>query len=262
MQDNKNDMTVDTLITTMNMLDASYLLKKMNIKENYIIGNQCDVNFVNISESGTVVSTDMRGVGQNRNNIVERSKADICVLADDDMRFCDNYKDIVVDCFKSNPEADVIIFNFLKKSNGRRVTKKKTRVNYLNYMNYGAARIAFRRKNIQYHAISFNTMFGGGTPHCCGEDSLFLNSCLRAGLKIIAVPQALAELTEERDSTWFNGYNEKFFFDKGVFFRLAHPKVGRLLIVLLMLKHKNFRKDITLFNCVKLAFSGFGYLKK
>ena len=234
------NISVETLITTMNLTDYEVLISKMNIKHNYIIGNQSDYNSVVKNESGLIISTDLRGVGQNRNNIIERSTSDICVLADDDMTFCDEYEDIAKKCFEQYPKADVIIFNFLNESKGRRVTKKARKIWFHNYMNYGAARLAFRRESVAYHAILFNTMFGGGTPHQCGEDSLFLNACLRSGLNIIAVPDALASLTEERESTWFKGYNEKYFYDKGVFLGIAHPRLCRLFAGVLIMRHKEY----------------------
>ncbi|HAZ18610.1 MAG TPA: hypothetical protein DCY75_00365, partial [Clostridiales bacterium] len=49
-------------------------------------------------------------------------------------------------------------------------------------------------------------------------DTLFLHSCLQKGLKIYAVPDSIATLSDERESTWFRGYNEKYYYDKGVLF--------------------------------------------
>ena len=253
-------LKVETLITTMRLTDPSALLSRMNVKHNYIIGNQCDKNEVQKTENGIIVSTDMRGVGQNRNNIIERSNADICVLADDDIVFCDEYESLVASAFENNPKADVLIFNFINESQGRRVNGKTKRIRYHNYMNYGAARIAFRRRPIVYHSIFFNTMFGGGTPHQCGEDTLFLNSCLKAGLKVYAVPVALASLTYDRESTWFKGFNEKYFFDKGVVLGLAHPKLGKLLALLLILKHRQYKGVMPLSKCLKITSDGFKYI--
>lgn len=252
---------IQTLITTVNMDDSKKLLESMNVKHNYIIGNQCSHNSIVRDDNGLVVNTDMRGVGQNRNSIIERSDADICVLADDDMRFCDDYEEIVERVFERNPDSDLIIFNFIEESEGRRVSTKTKKITKKNYMNYGAARFAFRRANLAYHAIFFNKMFGGGTPHQCGEDSLFLNSCLKAGLKVVAVPDALAYLQETRESTWFKGYNEKYFFDKGVFLGIAHPKMGKLMAMLLIAKHKEYRESRSFYECFKLVSAGIKFSK-
>lgn len=254
--------TIETLITTMNLDSYDSLLKKTKVTGNYIIGNQCDKNEIITSEKGEIVSSTLRGVGKNRNGIIERASADICILADDDLVFSDDYEKIAINAFEKHPKADVIIFNFIEKSEGRREVKKDKKIGYLNYMNYGAARIAFRRKSVLYKGISFNLSFGGGAIHGAGEDSLFLRDCIKKGLNVVAVPDALAYLTESRESTWFKGYNDKYFYDKGVFFGVAHPKMGKLLLFLLILKHKNERKDKKFAYCLKKAYEGFNYVKK
>lgn len=254
---------IEVLAATMFQSDFS-LAEKMNIRTSAIFANQCDTNAYSEMETAhgllKLVSTNLRGVGANRNTALLNATGDICILADDDMVFRDDYVSVAHRCFEDHPEADVIIFNFTKESPGRRVTKKAQRIGYHNYMNYGAARLAFRRKSISYHGIFFNTMFGGGTPHQCGEDTLFLNSCLRAGLRIIAVPEALAELTEERASTWFKGYTDRYFFDKGLFFRLAHPKMGMLLLLLMLLKHREFWVERSFPEVLRQSYAGFHYL--
>ena len=67
-------------------------------------------------------------------------------------------------------------------------------------------------------------LFGGGAKYSAGEDSIFLKSCLDNGLKIYAVPYALAFLNDDRPSTWFNGYTDKYFFDKGVLYSCLYKK--------------------------------------
>ena len=248
----------------MGMRNSDALIKKMNIRGSYIIGNQCDRNEVVKTEKGLIVSTDMRGVGQNRNTIIERSVADVCVLADDDMIFCDDYEKIVQNAFDNNPSADVLIFNFIQNSDGRRVNKTTKKVGFCNYMNYGAARIAFRRKSIAYNAIFFNTMFGGGTPYQCGEDTLFLNACLKTGLKIIAVPDAVASLSTDRDSTWFHGYTEKYFYDKGALFSAMNIRLGLLLCCAVLIKNRKevLTGSISLKKAIKLIKAGYNGYKK
>lgn len=91
-------------------------------------------------------------------------------------------------------------------------------------MRFGAARIAFRRKSITKNGITFNLHFGGGTEYSAGEDTLFLHDCLRKGLKIVAVPDSIATLLENRESTWFKGYTDKYFLDRGALFAAISKK--------------------------------------
>ena len=45
-----------------------------------------------------------------------------------------------------------------------------------------------------------------------------MRDCLKKGLKIIAVEEKIAKLTEDRDSTWFTGFDEKYYYDKGALY--------------------------------------------
>lgn len=240
-------MKIEVLVSTMHQKNTD-LINKMNLKTDAIIINQTentDYNEISVNEHKVrMFSFNERGVGLSRNSALMRSDADICVLADDDMVFCDDYEEAVKTAFKDNPEADLIIFNLIEygKSFNRQNTNV-SKINFLNYMNYGAARIAFKRKAVSYNGITFNLNFGGGTSHQCGEDTLFLRDCLKKGLNIIAVPQAIAELKDERDSTWFKGYNEKYFFDKGIVLALAHPLLAKSFSLYLTIRHNEYTEN-------------------
>lgn len=225
-------MRIQVLVAAVNQDDRS-LLQKMNIQTDAIVANQCNKNsveefyfnghtikFLNFAE---------RGVGLNRNNALMRADADVCLFADDDMVYVDGYGEIIERLFAENPYADVIIFNLKEKQVSRYVIPKKMKVGYLNYLRYGTARVAVKLKSIRDNGIYFNQCFGGGADHCHGEDNLFLNACLKNGLKVIAVPDYVAELTEERESSWNKGYDEKYLNDQGVLYRALSRKWWRIL---------------------------------
>ena len=234
-------MNVQVLIATMNQTDHS-LLEKMNIQTDVIVGNQCDLNRMeDFQWNGHEVkwlSFAERGVGLNRNNTLMRASSDIIILADDDLVYMPNYKKIVEAAYRRIPDADVIIFNLQRDDeNNSAWVSKDTRITWRNYMRYGAARVTARLKPLRLYGISFNQCFGGGTEHSCGEDTLFLTSCLRAGLKIYAVPEVIAELKNDRESTWFQGYTEKYFIDKGILYHVISRKFWRLLCLQDALRH-------------------------
>ncbi len=248
-------MKIQVLVATMHQDDFS-LIKKMNIRTDAIVGNQCNRNKIEEFEyNGNKVlylSFNERGVGLNRNNALMRSNADICLLADDDMIFYDDYENTVLNTFRRLRKADVIVFNIDEEGNSnRRKNYRVKRVSLFNYMNYGAARLAFRRQKLSYMSIFFNTNFGGGTKHSCGEDSLFLRSCLQAKLKIYVVPFSIAKLTNSRESSWFNGYDYRYFYDKGFFLGVAHPRLCNLFALFLIIKHTNYVKKSN-FSCIQI----------
>lgn len=251
-------MSLEVLVATMHQDDYS-LPEKMNIQSNAIIGNQCDRNEISEIEFNgyriRYLSFAERGVGLNRNNALMRSSADICVLADDDQVFVDGYKEIIEESFEKEPDADVILFNV--ECPERYLIRKRHRVRYYNFMRFGAPRIAFRRRSVTKHGISFNLHFGGGAEHSAGEDTLFLADCLRKDLKIVAVPLTIARLTSERESTWFQGYNEKYFLDKGTLFKcLSSRWFGLLCLQYAIRRRRTFRNEFSWKAALKLMLEG------
>lgn len=240
-------MRVQVLVAAMNQTDHS-LIEKMNIRTDAIVGNQCDYNSVEVFEKGNSIikyyNFAERGVGLNRNNALMRADADICLFADDDMVYEDNYAETILKAFSENPKADVIVFNLREKVATRKIITKKETVGYLNYLRYGTARVAVRLHSIKKHGIYFNQCFGGGTEYCHGEDNLFLHACLKSGLKIVAVPLHIASLTEERASSWNTGYDIKYIKDQGVLYRTLSRRWWRLLCLQDALRrHKSYNRS-------------------
>lgn len=259
-------MKIQLLVPTMNETDRS-LPAKMNVKSDTLITNQGDLfmyeEYYFNDHLIKQFSFNEKGVGLNRNNGLMRSTGDICLLADDDMVFVKNYPEIIFKAFNDNEDADVIIFNLKDNNENRFIINKPFKVNYLNFMRFGAARIAFRRRAVIKNGISFNLNFGGGTPFSSGEDSLFLADCLKKGLKIIAIPEYIASLTNERESTWFQGYNEKYFIDKGVFFATLSSKWAKLLCLQFAIRRQSlYINDYKWWEVYKLMLRGIKIFEK
>ncbi len=95
------------------------------------------------------------------------------------------------------------------------------------YKSYGSVCITFRLKSIQKANIFFNVLFGSGSIYESGEESLWLREARKKGLKVYLYPAVIASVDYSK-STWFRGYNEKFFYDKGAFLAAAYPFLKRV----------------------------------
>lgn len=238
-------MKVEALISTMCQTDHS-ILDKMNIQTDAIVINQCDrFNLETFSFRDHKIrfySFPERGVGLSRNSSMMRATGDIGLFADDDLVYVDGYEDLLIKAFNECPKADVLVFNIIsiggKKQ--RYMISKTQRIRQWNYMRYGTARIAVRVKRIREKNIAFSLLFGGGAIYGSGEDTLFLHSCLKAGLKIYAVPLTLARIDDSK-STWFFGYDRKYYTDKGALFSALYGKGAWLHCVRFALTHKSLK---------------------
>ncbi len=238
-------MKVQVLVATMNQKDYS-LLKKMKIQSDVIVGNQCDINsietFKYAGNDAVYLNFNERGVGLNRNNSLMRATGDIVLFADDDMVYEDNYVHIVKNAFTSNPKADVIIFNLKEKKSKRYMIRRKYKVRWFNYLRFGTARIAVKLDSIKKNGIYFNQCFGGGTEHCHGEDNLFLSACLKNKLKIYAVPETIATLTDERESTWVTKDINEYLKDQGILYKTISKKYYLFLCLQDAYRRRKFYK--------------------
>ena len=95
-------------------------------------------------------------------------------------------------------------------------------------MRFGTCRMAVRREAILKKNIHFSSLFGGGCLYGSGEDSLFLVQCFKSGLKVCSHEYVLGVCSKD-ESTWFDGYNEKYFFDKGALLACAFPATKHLI---------------------------------
>ena len=234
-------MKIDILVATIKQNDLS-IASKMNINGNCIIANQANNVRLNSKSSVKMVTTNTKGVGINRNLGIMLSTADICVLADDDMVFKDDAMEVVQKAFKKIPEADIIIFNIDDSTGAKHRTNSKVkRLRFYNIFNYGAARVAFRRKSILKANIMFTLLFGGGCQYSNGEDSIFLGDAIKKGLKVYTYPESIATL-QPSSSTWFRGYEKKFFLDKGAMYYCISNKLWRLLCLQDSVRHSNLYK--------------------
>lgn len=179
-----------------------------------------------------------RGVGLSRNHSLLRATADISLFADEDIIYEPGYEQQVLDAFEEHPEADMLLFN-VQAMPGRETyhNDRFGRVHWYNSGRYPTYSFAVRTWRIHQKNITFSLLFGGGARYSNGEDSLFIRDCLKAGLKVYKVPVTIGH-ERERESTWFTGYNTRFFYDRGVLYRYLYGRLAGLMALRFILAHR------------------------
>ena len=218
-------------------------IEEMNIQSNVVFANQCDrtayEEMVFDGHTAKMISTATRGVGKNRNLALTYASADICLFADDDVIYLDGYEKTVCDFYEQHPDADVVIFNFCVSRNGSEPQNIVTKTQKLlrKRLSFGTYAISVKRDSIEWNNIKFHHQFGGGSLYSCGEDSKFLNDCFDKKLSVYICKDTVGEVRHS-DSTWFDGYTDKYFIDKGIlFYALVGPMAVPALLVH-SIKHK------------------------
>lgn len=107
------------------------------------------------------------------------------------------------------------IITFALRYGEKKFANIEKEVKYVEAMKTSSLQIAFRRKKIQKHRLSFNIKMGSGTGNGGGEEIKFLFDCLKAGLVIWYVPIIIASIQDGSKSQWFKGFTRQYFFNKG-----------------------------------------------
>lgn len=241
-------MTLEVLVSTMNRDDVS-LINTMNIKSDALIINQSTSNDKN-HEAKDCFSTRMltyneRGLSKSRNRALQNAKGDICLIADDDIRYYDNYVDLVIRAHEQYPDYDIIAFPVptTNKSRTKTYYRSKKRLGFISSLKVASFEISFKREPIMRKDIRFDEKFGAGSgQHSMGEENIFIYQCLRKGLKVQFLPIEIGTVTHE-NSTWFFGYNEKYFIDLGACYAAMSPKYSKLLSLQFLLRKYNRYND-------------------
>lgn len=241
------------LCATMQQKDFSKL-KEMNIQSDILYANQSDSIWYDkkvingyIAE---MITTQTRGSGNNRNISLMHATADICLLSDDDVTYYDGYKEKILSAFGRHPEADMIIFNLDSNSADRKIEQitSERRLHFWNRNPYGSVRVAFRLNSQRKYNIWFSNLLGAGSKYGSGEDTLFINEFRKKG-KVYLCCEKLG-MVDFSSSTWFKGYDEKYFFNQGAKIAAINPKLRWIYFVYYAVKMKSssisYRRKIVL----------------
>ncbi len=234
-------MRVQILASVMNE-EPMTLLDRMGLESDAVIINQCHrLGYEKITYKGHQVqffSFPDRGVGRSRNEAILRADGDICVFSDADIVYEPGYAEKIATEFENNPKADMILFNVIVEEARRtyHITERR-RVHWYNCGRYGAVSFALRRDSLLSSGVTFSLLFGGGAKYGSGEDSLFLKEFMDKGYSVYTAPVTIGH-EASGESTWFSGYHEKFFRDKGVLYRYLYGKLARVMAIRFLLAHR------------------------
>ncbi len=239
-------MKLQVLVAAVNQ-DTDTLAEKMNLETEAVIVNQCGRydyrEYLHKDRLIRCFSMTERGVGLSRNTALLHAEGEICLFSDEDIVFDSGYERKVLDAFEKNPDADLITFNFrVDELRATYYNETCRRIRWYNYGRYPTYAVAARLEALRRANVGFSLLFGGGARYSNGEDSLFLHDCLKKGLHLYA---DTAELGREvyRQSTWFKGYNEKFFVDRGVLYRHLYGVLANLFAMRFLVIHGVVKKS-------------------
>ncbi len=160
-----------------------------------------------------------RGISQNRNHCLDMLRSadsgsrdaaefeDICVVADDDVRYSAANFRTIVEAFGSHPESDIILFKIATPEGFpefKKYSSEPSRIlrPVLSGDGYASSiEMTFRYEPVRSAGVRFDESFGIGSRAnpSGGEETVFLSDCLKAGLKVLYMPEYI--VTHPYEST-------------------------------------------------------------
>lgn len=252
-------MRLQVLLSAMHLEGYEYI-DSLHITGDCVVINQCGSTArpQHIErENGqrvTYVRTEERGLSRSRNRAIANADADICILCDNDVEYVEDYERIILDAFARNPQADIIVFFIKRKVRQQPDFPTERKMGFYSTMKIFSPEIAFRRGSLG--GIRFDELFGAGAHYNFGEENIFLYDCLRAGLSIRYVPEQIAQLREE-ESTWFDGYTENYFINRGAnYYAMSRMLSLPLIFQFALRKRGEYGAQMPLLRALRLMLKG------
>ena len=251
-------MKLEILMSCMHQTDGA-LVAASGITGDAVVINQCDreedYRFATSQGQARFICTTQRGLTKSRNMAIAASDADVCLLCDDDEVFVHGYADQILEAYETYPQADVIIFKMVNYPCA--FGDEARQLKFPQTMHVASWQISFRREKLLKSGVRFDELLGAGSGNGAEEELKFLLDCQRAGLTIWYVPVAIATVAQQ-ESTWFAGFNEKFFYDRGATTRyiLGLPLAAAYAFYYVLRKKSMYQSQITPGKALSAIFRG------
>lgn len=260
------EKNIEVLISTMNLRNLEEIIDKMNIRGKSLIINQIthpNSQYINIVDgSNRVLSYNEKGLSRSRNRAIENCNGEICIIADDDLTYVDDYENIISKSYEKFKDADIIAFT-VKNQMNKNVSKiNRQKIGFLHSMQLCSVQLTFKKNSLLNSNIKFDEKFGTGSEkYIMGEENIFLFDCLNKKLKIYYVDETIAFLNES-ESTWFKGYTKDYFISKGACFYRMSSKYSMVLILQFAIRKYNlYKNNISLKEALRYMIKGFKEMK-
>lgn len=262
-------MKLEVLMSCMHQTDDA-LVRRSGLTGDVVMVNQCDredyAEYTTPRGNVRMFSTRQRGLTKSRNMAIREATADICLLCDDDEVFLPGYEARILNAYEDLPQADVIVFKMANRPAS--FPDRVRRLRFPHTAKVSSWQISFRRQAILTAGVTFDELLGAGTGNGGEEELKFLTDCQKKGLKIYYVPTEIASVAQQQ-STWFHGFTEAFFENRGATTRyiLGWGMASVYAVYYLLRKRPLYRQNLTLMQAAKAIFRGIrenkiGELKK
>ena len=208
---------IEILISTMNQTNLDFLFPMFPSKHfsnyNILIINQSEIKTLS-SEFPTVriINSKSKGLSKSRNLALENAIGKICIIADDDIVYCEEFLNRISNAYNKFPNAATI--NFCAVNAEGRLMKKyallaKTNLSIFDVLNTTSFEMTFNKEVLDASNVRFDENFGLGGVFEMGEEAAFLNDLRKKNKQLAFEPSVIVmhrELTSSEKKSRIETY--------------------------------------------------------
>lgn len=234
-------MDIQVLISTTNPNPEDFY----NLDFDKVIISQNDKGQVENRELVKFLSFDEKGLSKSRNRAIQESDADIGLIADDDLKYCENFEEKIHNAFQKYPDADILTFKIVTPEGQpyKNYSDKPFKHSRTSIYRVSSVEIVLKLSSIKSAGLTFDERFGLGATFKSGEETIFLNDALDAGLKIYFIPENIVIHPIESSGKILD---QNFFFSKGALIKRMYVNSIFLLFGIIFLVKQVAKKQNTL----------------
>lgn len=250
-------MKINVYISTINNTYSNINFKRLLV-ENLTIINQRPVDLSNkyketLIDNVTWVDIDQKGLSMSRNFAIEHADSSYVYLTDDDVEIYKGFEKTISEVATEYSEYDVLAF----KIDGLNDYETEKDISYRKSLSLSSVQLVYKLDFLHKYHLRFDERFGTGSKYSMGEENIFLFDALKSDAKIKYLPIEIGKL-HDSESTWFKGFNQKYFFDRGATYaRMFGKPVGFLVsLAFCAMKFKLYKETINPFKAYKSMVRG------
>lgn len=254
-------MVVEILMSTMKRKTIKSLdLKNRNIDNNCLIINQTDNEEIILENNIKMINSKTKGLAVSRNIALGNCSGDYLIIADDDVKYVENYQEIIKKAFSELPDADVLTFQILKDEHHyyKDYKNKIFKHNKVTIRKVSSIEIVLRNK-IKDSNVKFNPHFGLGAKYTSGEENIFMLDLINKGYNIYYYPTPIVyhpDITSARTLT------DSVAYSKGALFYKMYGKLFFFVCSLYILKKFKSIYNYGIFRFIKQLYKGYKSYKE
>ncbi|RYJ41862.1 glycosyltransferase family 2 protein [Flavobacterium beibuense] len=229
MQEGFKKSDIEILVSTMNrnsldflkpmfpshFSDYSILVVNQTNQDNLLQSDYPNVRVINSFE---------KGLSKSRNLALENTKGKLCVIADDDIKYNDDFQEKILRVFNENPDTAIAGFRVVNPEGT--VFKKYPKARLINpdilqLLSIMSVEMVLN-KTVMHDEAKFDERFGLGAQFTMGEEGVFVFSLKNQGFKIIMEPEVLLQHPKEHTNLKISVF-EKYYI-QGAFIYKIFPR--------------------------------------